>query len=689
MGTISSALSSNASLTNPVTVTSGNTSTGSSGVTSSSGTSGTGMFTGTSAYSQDLQNEITREVAIASLPITLLTDQQNALNSQASELTTLDGDFAAVQTAIQSIQDALGGAGMQTTVSDTSVAGVTLGDGATEGAYTIDVSSIGAYATSLSSQAWDAASDPSGQPTTYNLVIGANTYTITPANNSAASVASTINAQYGNLLQATAVNVGSAASPDYRISLQSAQLGPLDLDIQAVPQTDLQGTQAAASGNSASLTANTWDSSGDPSPYTLALDGTDYTINPTDNTAASVAEAINAIAGNPAEATVIDLGTSGNPDYRIQLQSASPGVANVDLLDSAGKSLQQQETPVVAGSTVSQTRWSWDSTADPSGNPTGYTLTLGGNQQAFTVDDNSAQGVAAAINGLAGGPVSANVVNLGTDSSPDYRIQLVDNSGGSTAPQLTRDTSFTLQTQGQPPGSQAQYEIANSGKTISSNSRSVSIAAGTTVTLTGTGSTDVTVTRSTSTLSAALSGFADAYNAVVAELAKQRGQAGGALQGQSIVNSLSRSLAAMSTYSSSGVSLGLADLGFSLNNDGTLTYSPLTLMSTDLINSAGVTAFLGSATGGGFLEAATSAMNGVEDTGTGLLKTTEANLQSQIASLGDSITQKQNNVAQLQTQLTSQMAKADSMIASMQQQYSYLTSMFAAQQTADLMYANG
>ena len=35
------------------------------------------------------------------------------------------------------------------------------------------------------------------------------------------------------------------------------------------------------------------------------------------------------------------------------------------------------------------------------------------------------------------------------------------------------------------------------------------------------------------------------------------------------------------------------------------------------------------------------------------------------------------------------MARADASISSMEQQYSYLNSMFAAMQTADQMYANG
>jgi flagellar capping protein FliD len=145
----------------------------------------------------------------------------------------------------------------------------------------------------------------------------------------------------------------------------------------------------------------------------------------------------------------------------------------------------------------------------------------------------------------------------------------------------------------------------------------------------------------------------------------------------------------MSTYFSSAAgSIGMSDLGFTLNDDGTLTYSPLTMMSTDLENSAGVISFLGSATGGGFLQTATNAINNVETPTTGVLKTAESSLQTQITDIGNTITQKQAAVSQLQTNLTNQIAQSDAAIASMQQQYSYMTSLFQAQQTADQMYAN-
>jgi flagellar capping protein FliD len=82
-------------------------------------------------------------------------------------------------------------------------------------------------------------------------------------------------------------------------------------------------------------------------------------------------------------------------------------------------------------------------------------------------------------------------------------------------------------------------------------------------------------------------------------------------------------------------------------------------------------------------------MTSLEDPTAGLIKTTEADLTSQISKLGTTISAKQTKVLNLQTQIQDQMARADASIASMEQQYSYLSSMFAAMQTADQMYANG
>ncbi len=66
-------------------------------------------FNGTSTYAADLQQEITQAVTIASLPLNQLNSNLTSLQSQGTELATLQGDFAAIQTAIQSLDQASNG----------------------------------------------------------------------------------------------------------------------------------------------------------------------------------------------------------------------------------------------------------------------------------------------------------------------------------------------------------------------------------------------------------------------------------------------------------------------------------------------------------------------------------------------------------------------------------------------------
>jgi flagellar hook-associated protein 2 len=285
-----------------------------------------------------------------------------------------------------------------------------------------------------------------------------------------------------------------------------------------------------------------------------------------------------------------------------------------------------------------------------------------------------------------GSQVHASVVDLETGGNPDYRISLQGAAGTTYDIQKTTATSYQTELTA---GSLASYEVNNSGVVNTSTTRDITVSTGVTATLVGlSGGTAVgiTVTRSTSALNTALSGFTDAYNAAVTEVLKQQGQSGGALQGQSIVAQLSNILSGISTYSSSGQFNVLEDLGMTLGTNGQITYNPLTLMSADLTSSTGVTAFLGSATGSGFLRTATDALTSVEDPTIGLLKTTETDTKSQIANLGTTIAAKQAKVDAMQLQMQNQMAAADALVASMEQQYNYLSGLFQAQQTADQMY---
>src|ERR1035441_3531530 len=127
------------------------------------------LFTGTSAYSGDLQDVITRAVQIASLPITLLQNQQSFLTGQSNALTALDKDFTALQSAVQGIGTAMSGSSYQADVWDPKIVSATLGDGATQGVYAIDVQDIGAYATSMTPTAWNATETVAGKPDTFKI----------------------------------------------------------------------------------------------------------------------------------------------------------------------------------------------------------------------------------------------------------------------------------------------------------------------------------------------------------------------------------------------------------------------------------------------------------------------------------------------------------------------------------------
>jgi flagellar hook-associated protein 2 len=640
------------------------------------------VFTGTSAYSTDFANVISRAVAIADLPITQLTNHQTALTSQSTELTALDTKFTALQTAVAAIDTALGGSSFQTSVSSPNVLDVSVGDGAQEGYYSMNVSSIGAYESSMSAANWNVP-EVASKPTTFTLVVGNQNYSVTAADNSAQSVVNAINANYGNLVQATTVNVSPT---DTRISLQSATLGQTNLDILNIPASTSPSLQTQApAGYAVSQSKASWDATGTPATYVLTLGGTQYNITPASDSAADVVSAINTAYGGQVRASVVNLGTIASPDNRILLESTTAGPMNglttLDLQKAGSPSLQTQQIPALSLSSAS-----WNATADAAGTRSTYNLMVGTTKYAFTPADNSAASVAAAINSVYGSQVHASVVDLETGGNPDYRIALQGPAGTTYDIQKTTATSYQSE---QTAGSLASYEVNNSGVVNTSTTRDITVSTGVTATLVGlSGGTPVgiTVTRSTSALNTALSGFTDAYNAAVTEVLNQQGQSGGALQGQSIVGQLSNILSSISTYSSSGQFNVLEDLGMALGTNGQITYNPLTLMSADLSSSTGVTAFLGSATGGGFLKAATDALTSVEDSVTGLLKTSETDTKSQIASLTTTIAAKQATVDAMQLQMQNQMAAADALIASMEQQYNYLSGLFQAEQTADQMY---
>jgi flagellar capping protein FliD len=108
--------------------------------------------------------------------------------------------------------------------------------------------------------------------------------------------------------------------------------------------SDVNSFLGSSTANANSLTTNTWASTGAAATYTLVVGSSDYSISATDDSAATVASTINTDYGTLVQASVVNEGTSGTPDYRISLESVAPGSMNLDILNSSGTSLQTQQT---------------------------------------------------------------------------------------------------------------------------------------------------------------------------------------------------------------------------------------------------------------------------------------------------------------------------------------------------------
>jgi flagellar hook-associated protein 2 len=307
---------------------------------------------------------------------------------------------------------------------------------------------------------------------------------------------------------------------------------------------------------------------------------------------------------------------------------------------------------------------------------TTYTLSLNGTNYSITDTAGTLNGLAQAIN-TSGANVQATVVNVGGSSSPDYRLSIQSLDYAPDTVQLSDGTNNLLNTL--TTGSYVQYQVNGEPATpINSSSRSIDLSTGLTVNVLGTGSTNITVAQSDSSMTNALSSFVNAYNNVVNELDKNRGQNGGALSGDSIVYQLQGALQNITNYTAaSGNITALSQIGISFDENGQMQFDPSAMSqasTSDVLN------FFGSESGGGFLQAASNIMTSITDPSTGTLPNATQSLSTQLTSIQSKISDDQQQISALQTTLTQQMNAADAAISSMEQQVYEITTLFTDMQ---------
>jgi flagellar hook-associated protein 2 len=302
------------------------------------------------------------------------------------------------------------------------------------------------------------------------------------------------------------------------------------------------------------------------------------------------------------------------------------------------------------------------------------------------------QDLAAAINQQAGNQVNATLVNVGSTSSPDYRLSLQAANLGSDSIDLT-DASGNDLISTSTAGTLASYNIDGIPTPITSNTRTVTLSPGLTVNLLARSasgaSTTVTVSNNPSSLASAFSAFAGSYNAAVDILNQYHGSNAGALEGDSVVQTLTNVLTQLGTWSNGSPDSALANFGVTLDQTGQMSVDEGAFTTAANANFSTLLSTLGNGTTSGFLQTATNLLNDIEDPVTGALKTEESSYANQIAAQQTTVANEQATVNQLQTNLTQQISKADSTIAQLESQVSYVTGLFAQYTGANNTQSNG
>ena len=373
---------------------------------SSASSSGNTYFNGSSTFSADLNNQISHAVAIATLPITQLQNEQTTLTGQQSELQTLGSNFSALQTAFGAVDRAAGAGSLAASVSNPSLASASLSTGALAGSYSVNITSLGAQANTISASTnsntastgtvTDPTSSSLSTSSTFTLTVGTTNYTLNPTSNTLSSLVSAINGSGANI-QASIVNTGTSGSPSYQLSIQGTAAVASTVQLNDGTQ-DLMGTTNTAHSTGVLAVSNpTTSNISNSSTFTLTVEGTPYSLT-SGNTLASLVNAINTSGAN-VRATVVNVGGSSNPNYELSIQGSQNAAEAIQLNDGTNNLL----TTMTAGAPVTYSVNGQASVS--SGTPTlsistGLTVTALATGVATVTVAQSASGVENALSSL-------------------------------------------------------------------------------------------------------------------------------------------------------------------------------------------------------------------------------------------------------------------------------------------------
>lgn len=302
-----------------------------------------------------------------------------------------------------------------------------------------------------------------------------------------------------------------------------------------------------------------------------------------------------------------------------------------------------------------------------------FTLTIDGVSKTITPGTNSLQGLVNTINADSSLSVSASIVNVGSSGSPDYRLSLQATKLGNVSIQLDDGTSPLLDTIAT--GTFASYKVNGLPGVITSDSENITLSPGVTVKLLKESTpgvpTTITIQQSSTSVEDALKTFVTAYNSAVDELAKSHGPNAGPLAGDSILFTLRNTLRTITSYENGSGPIGnLPSLGLQLDSTGHMQFNTATFRSVTNGNLTVLQQFLGDL-GSGFVKAADTALQTIENPTTGFLKTQQNIFSQRIRDLGRAIDSETDKINEFQQNLLQQLSRADALIAQLESQANF------------------
>jgi len=191
-------------------------------------------FVGISTYSQDFQSILNRAVAIASLPIQQLQNQQSDLLTKKLLLGALNSDVTSLANAVAGLGTAGANKALSASSTNSNRVAVSLNGASVPASYIIsEISSVAAAASENTASGYASAGATAVDvDNDLELVVGGNTYALdlTSHGNHLNGLAEAINA-LGLGLNATVLNTGSGPTP-YYLSLTATSPGATTLELR-------------------------------------------------------------------------------------------------------------------------------------------------------------------------------------------------------------------------------------------------------------------------------------------------------------------------------------------------------------------------------------------------------------------------------------------------------------------------